>query len=656
MKQTGKLLRTLAALLALLLLCGCGAQEAAQPQGAEAPQPEVQEAETAETQEPEAAETQEPEAAETQEPAPTEAPAPTLEPVTVSVSNVDELLDAIAPNTVIEMAPGVYDLSVAVNYGRLDASPYYTWNMAPTYDEPEFGLEIHDVEGLTIRGAGRGVSFLNALPRYVFVITFRNCSGVSVEGITAGHSPDRGECMGGVLDFEACTGAKVHYALFQANDTDGFVVTNCSVYSNRANYLFLSTGSRNCFFLSDRVSNNVLVYGFQNYDNPCVVDGCSFSGPEGAVYAWASPDGLPPADLAGKSLSERELFSMAYAAIDPAGRLPLREEPGPEQTITVTTADEFLDAIGPNRTIVLDGEVFDLSAAKGFGVSESPYYRWSSCYDGPELVISWVSDLHIRAAGDDPAATTLVTSPRYANVLSFCGCHDVSLEGFTLGHTQAPGSCAGGVVDFRYGSGLALTDCRLYGCGVLGLNATDSSRISLERCEIYDCSDGGVLFYEVQDASFLDCDIHDVPSPALALYNCLRVTWNGEAQQGGQYNVDRHDGSLIPLPSDLSYAELREDFPLEELCIFYQNQELLSLELKEQDSVILTAKGFGRYGQQAQMPSVWSCDGTAYLQLTPINGGRQCIVKALKAADGDLTLSADCGNGRCEIPVRISAR
>ncbi len=46
MKQTGKLLRTLAALLALLLLCGCGAQEAAQPQGAETPQPESQEAET----------------------------------------------------------------------------------------------------------------------------------------------------------------------------------------------------------------------------------------------------------------------------------------------------------------------------------------------------------------------------------------------------------------------------------------------------------------------------------------------------------------------------------------------------------------------------------------------------------------------------------
>ena len=298
MKQTGKLLRTLAALLALLLLCGCGAQEAAQPQGAEAPQPQAQEAETAETQEP--APTDSP------APAPTEAPAPepTPEPVTVSVSNVDELLDAIAPNTVIEMAPGVYDLSVAVNYGRLDASPYYTWNMAPTYDEPEFGLEIHDVEGLTIRGAGRGVSFLNALPRYVFVITFRNCSGVSVEGITAGHSPDRGECMGGVLDFECCTDAKVQgcglfgcgtvgvyaqgcdgltvldtqiyscssaavqtancrdlwvdgsevyeigsgdfsaYALFQSNDTDGFVVTNCSVYSNHANYLFLSTELR----------------------------------------------------------------------------------------------------------------------------------------------------------------------------------------------------------------------------------------------------------------------------------------------------------------------------------------------------------------------------------------------------------------------------
>ena len=707
MKQTGKLLRTLAALLALLLLCGCGAQEAAQPQGAEAPQPESQEAETAETQEP--APTEAP------APAPTEAPAP--EPVTVSVSNVDELLDAIAPNTVIEMAPGVYDLSVAVNYGRLDASPYYTWNMAPTYDEPEFGLEIHDVEGLTIRGAGKGVSILNAVPRDVFVLSFRGCSGVSVEGITAGHSPEGGACMGGVLDFEACTGAKVQgcglfgcgtvgvygrgsngisvldsqiyecssagvqtetcrdvrvdgcevfeigkadfpaYALFQANGTDGFAVTNCSVYSNNAGYLFLSSGSRNCYFLSNMVSNNVLVYGFLTYDKPCTVGGCSFTGPEGAVYAWAGPEGLSPVDLTGKSLSEQELFFMEYAAIDPAELLPQQEALPAEQTLTVTNADELLAAIGPNRTIVLEGSSFDLSSARGYGNSESPYYRWVRCYDGWELQISWVEGLHLRAEGEDPAATVLVTSPRYANVLSFRGCKDVSLEGFTLGHTQAPGSCAGGVVDFGYGSGLRLENCRLYGCGVLGLSASESRDLALIGCEIYDCSDGGLSLFQVEDARFEGCSIHDVPCPGLNLYGCSAVTWEGEELRDGWYNQDRRSGELIALPEELLYTDLGpENLELEELCLLYQGQYLGSLELTEQNSVILTAMGYYPYGISAARSCTWSCDNPGALQLSPLDGGTRCIVKALRPVDGDVTLVIDCGSFRGEVPVHITAR
>ncbi len=166
MKTFHKPLRVLAMLLSLLLLCGCGAQEAAQP-GEPAP------TETA-APTPEATETP----AETPEPAPT--PVPTAEPRVVSVSTVDELLDAIAPNTCIELAPGVYDFSAASDYGKEGTSPYYAWVSTLFYNEVGYGLEIHDVDGLTIRGAGRGVSFLNALPRYVFVITFRNCSGVSV--------------------------------------------------------------------------------------------------------------------------------------------------------------------------------------------------------------------------------------------------------------------------------------------------------------------------------------------------------------------------------------------------------------------------------------------------------------------------------------------
>ena len=703
MKTFHKPLRVLAMLLSLLLLCGCGAQEAAQPAAPAA-------AETA-APAPEATETP----AETPEPAPT--PVPTAEPRVVSVSNVDELLAAIAPDTCIELAPGVYDFSAASDYGQEPASPYYAWVSTLFYNESGYGLEIHDVDGLTIRGAGKGVSILNAVPRDVFVLSFRGCSGVSVEELTAGHSPEGGACMGGVLEFAQCRDASVRgcglfgcgtvgvygrgsngisvqdsqiyecssagvqtetcrdvrvdgcevfeigkgdfaaYALFQANGTDGFAVTNCSVYSNNAGYLFLSSGSRDCYFLSNMVSNNVLIYGFLTYDKPCTVDGCSFTGPEGAVYAWAGPEGLSPVDLTGKSLSEQELFFMEYAAIDPAELLPQQEALPAEQTLTVTNADELLAAIGPNRTIVLDGSSFDLSSAKGYGSSESPYYRWVRCYDGWELQISWVEGLHIRAEGEDPAATVLVTAPRYANVLSFQSCRDVSLEGFTLGHTQAPGSCAGGVVDFGYGSGLRLENCRLYGCGVLGLSANESRDISLTGCEIYDCSDGGVSLYQVEGARFEGCSIHDVPNPGLNLYGCSAVTWEGEALRDGWYNQDRRSGELIALPEALMYTDLSpENLELEELSLLYQGQYLGSLELTEQDSVILTAMGYYPYGISAARSCTWSCDNPGALQLSPLDGGTRCIVKALRPVDEDLTLVIDCGVYRVEVPVHITAR
>ena len=62
-------------------------------------------------------------------------------------------------------------------------------------------------------------------------------------------------------------------------------------------------------------------------------------------------------------------------------RLPEIVKPDPEalprkETFHVTTADEFLAAIGPNREIILDGETLDLSKASGYGDVTSPYFYW----------------------------------------------------------------------------------------------------------------------------------------------------------------------------------------------------------------------------------------------------------------------------------------
>ena len=118
----------------------------------------------------------------------------------IHVSNVDELLAAIAPNTVICLDEGEYDLSTAFDYG-LPGGTYYKWEIE--FDGPQ--LIIEGVDRLSIIGAGADRTTLFAVPRYANVLTFSNCSNICVEGLTAGHTTEPGYCTGGVLCLSDCT-------------------------------------------------------------------------------------------------------------------------------------------------------------------------------------------------------------------------------------------------------------------------------------------------------------------------------------------------------------------------------------------------------------------------------------------------------------------
>ena len=218
----------------------------------------------------------------------------------------------------------------------------------------------------------------------------------------------------------------------------------------------------------------------------------------------------------------------------------------PGGRIVVTTVDEFLAAIGPDRTIVLQGETFSLAKAANYGGEAGRYYRWEECYDGPQLVITGAADLTICAEGTDPAATTLTATPRYADVLAFMGCDNVTVSGLTLGHTDGPSECAGAVLNFENCVGITVDRCRLYGCGTMGVNASYARDLKVTDTEIYDCSISGAVLYGVRGAAFLDCRIHDVPSPMLCLYDCSDVAWNGSPVLDTYYDVTP-DGELVPV-------------------------------------------------------------------------------------------------------------
>ncbi len=569
--------RVLAALLALLLLCGCGL--AAGPAGGG-----------------------------------TEAAIVPREEKVAEVSDVDGLLAAIAPNTTVILAPGEYLLSAASDYGQESQSPYYAWVKTPgdNPDEPSYELQITGVENLILRGAGEGETVLAATPRYANVLRFLSCRELRIEALTAGHTQAPGVCSGGVLRLENCrnvavdgcglfgcgtvgvdanecvgltvtgchlyecsysavsvrqcrqalvedceierNGTKIEGAaavnLFTAYGSEDFIVTGCRIHDNLSQILLNSTLSKGVLFLSNTVEGNAFATTlFQMERYPVTVDGCSFRDNEAQL--WVYGDGVFPVDAQGRTLDAAALQAMEYRQIDPAtvqAALPAASalEVPVGGSVTVTNTDELLAAIGPDRTILLDGALFDLSAASNYGGAGTEYYYWAEGPDGPALIVTGVQRMSIRAVNEDPAATTLAAVPRFANVLSFRDCEDIRLVGFTAGHTEEPGTCSGGVLAFEGCHGIELEACRLYGCGVLGLECQNCTGVTARDCEIYDCSQGGVYLWRSDGVRFLGCDIHDVPSPALHFRECGDLSWNDAPVSGEKFDL-APDGSLLEL-------------------------------------------------------------------------------------------------------------
>lgn len=153
----------------------------------------------------------------------------------VKVKTVDAFIAAIGPDTEIVLADGTYDLSKAKGYGT-DSTSYWFWS--EEFDGPS--LVITGVSNLVIRSESGDVTkcTLSAVPRYANVLSFRNCSDIAVQGITAGHTVEPGYCMGGVLNFRGCHGALVeNCGLYgcgilgvQADLCSDITVKHCEIY------------------------------------------------------------------------------------------------------------------------------------------------------------------------------------------------------------------------------------------------------------------------------------------------------------------------------------------------------------------------------------------------------------------------------------------
>ena len=204
------------------------------------------------------------------------------------------------------------------------------------------------------------------------------------------------------------------------------------------------------------------------------------------------------------------------------------EQPAAEiETITVSTAAEFVAALGSNREILVKSGEYNLTnaldeAAKNENIS------LEEVFDGVEYLLSNIRNLTIRGIGDAPSE--LVIEPRYAFVLSFTGGSNISIENITAGHTDS-GYCAGGVFSFARSYDIEIDNTHMYGCGTEGLRLNNVSGMTVTGSTIYECTYYIMTVENSRDIKFENCTFRDNEG-----YSMVNITGtNGLAFEGCKF-------------------------------------------------------------------------------------------------------------------------
>jgi hypothetical protein len=166
-------------------------------------------------------------------------------------------------------------------------------------------------------------------------------------------------------------------------------------------------------------------------------------------------------------------------------------------------------------------------------------------HDGHELVISRVENLKIESLAQQ--TSLLVTEPRYASVLKFENCRNITVSKIEAGHWPKKGFCYGGVLAFSACENVLVDNSVLYGSGDYGVIAETSRNISINKVVIKECSSGIVLLRNIQDFTADNCKFYNnicsidiISSPGLiAFKNCEFYDNYYEQYRYAFFNIDR---------------------------------------------------------------------------------------------------------------------
>lgn len=361
--------------------------------------------------------------AETQSPAASEAPK--------LVTNIDDLLAALAPNTEILLAEGEFHIDQASDYGSPDTGDYYSWEGS--------SLQLRNLDGLTIRGCGKGKTTLVTDPRSANVLELVDCKNVTLTDMTLGHTVRADACEGDVLRIHNCEnttlkglglygcgaigvnadravgltmqdcevyncssagvsfyesgditvnscsfhslgeGAPV-YSVFSVFNCENVTVSNCMV-SNNYVYNVINCGSVGTVtFRNNQFTANQTSSAFFSIDSDGIVvvmEDNVFE--DNQLRNWYAGNSARAVDMAGNEVVLPEIEAPEAMDVTPGVATPVST--GTQKEVTVKTADEFLAAIASDTCIILDTELLDLSTAASYKAADAAFAKQKDTFE-----------------------------------------------------------------------------------------------------------------------------------------------------------------------------------------------------------------------------------------------------------------------------------
>lgn len=193
---------------------------------------------------------------------------------------------------------------------------------------------------------------------------------------------------------------------------------------------------------------------------------------------------------------------------------------GCAKSIEVSSAEDFIKALGSDRTIVIEPGTYNLTPAldKMFFQKDLPRVDYrvedydgstaaiADIFDGKELCLLNLSNLTIKCPSIKNRAE-LQVEPRYAFVFYLNGCDGISFENIVMGHTEG-GYCDGGVIDLNDCANISFSNCDLYGCGTEGICAEVTEGLKFFDSSIHDCTYDIMTIGECDNFLFKDSEFY----------------------------------------------------------------------------------------------------------------------------------------------------